>query len=60
MSETYIILSLYFFGILIGIGFGYILGVYRERKAWNKLIDDGILPKPKLNHPFERFTPDKF
>lgn len=35
--------------ILLGICFvlGIIVGVYWERVEWNKLIKDGIIPKPK-------------
>lgn len=31
---------------LTGIFMAVYIGVYHERKKWNKLIDDGILPKP--------------
>jgi hypothetical protein len=44
MSNNLItIFSAYIIG---GIG-GYILGILKERFAWNRLIDKGILPKPK-------------
>jgi hypothetical protein len=33
--------------LFLGTGLGVGIGKYIERKAWNKLIDDGILPKPK-------------
>jgi len=26
---------------------GYVIGVLRERKSWNDLIDAGILPAPR-------------
>jgi hypothetical protein len=26
--------------------FGYLIGVVHERIRWNRLIDDGVLPKP--------------
>lgn len=35
-------------GLIFGIGLGVGIGKYIERKAWNKLIDDGIIPKPKV------------
>ncbi len=34
-------------GIIFLIGlFGFFLGQNTERKAWNKLIDKGVIPKP--------------
>lgn len=34
-------------GILVVLFIGYTIGVYSERVAWNKLIEDGKIPKPK-------------
>lgn len=42
-----VLLIIYFMGFITGGVSGYMIGFYRERKKWNKLIDDGILPKPK-------------
>lgn len=34
-------------GFCLGIGFGGYIGKLQERKDWNKLIDEGKIPKPK-------------
>ena len=42
-----IIWIMWFSGLFIGIASGIIIGRYLERKAWNKLIDEGKIPRPK-------------
>lgn len=42
----YIILTIFVLGLATGLTFGYRLGKYFERKDWNKLIEEGKLPKP--------------
>lgn len=27
-------------------GLGFVVGKYNERKKWNELIEDGIIPRP--------------
>ena len=45
MGTTLIILGV---GIFIGIGIGFKIGEYDERKAWNGLIEKGIIPRPDI------------
>lgn len=45
------ILCLFFF--FSGIVIGWLLGKYKERKDWNKLIKQGKIPKPKNYVNFE-------
>lgn len=36
----------WFAGTCFGVGIGITIGKYIERKAWNKLIDEGKIPRP--------------
>ena len=42
-----IIWIMWFGGLFTGVAAGIMIGKYRERKAWNKLIDEGKIPRPK-------------
>lgn len=42
-----IIWLMWFGGFATSIGAGVMIGKYLERKAWNKLIDEGKIPRPK-------------
>lgn len=33
-------------GLIFGLGLGIFIGKYLERIEWNKLIDEGKIPKP--------------
>lgn len=37
---------MWFGGLATGIASGIMIGKYIERKAWNKLIDEGKIPRP--------------
>jgi hypothetical protein len=39
-------IGLWFAGFLVGLGIGGNLGRLRERRDWDKLIRDGVLPTP--------------
>ncbi len=39
----------FLFTAVIAFALGHLSGQYSERKDWNRLIEDGIIPKPK-NH----------
>ena len=41
-----LIVGMWFGGFLMGIGIGAYLGKMGERKDWDKLIRDGVLPTP--------------
>lgn len=45
--EAYVILLVSLSSLIVGITIGYYAGKYSERIAWNRLIERGILPKPK-------------
>ncbi len=47
MSETELILLISHIGFVLWFYVGYKLGKSQERKEWNKLIESGVLPKPK-------------
>ena len=42
-----IILIMAHIGFVLWFYVGYKLGKFQERKEWNKLIESGVLPKPK-------------
>lgn len=42
-----IIWLMWFGGFALGIAAGVMIGKYLERKTWNKLIDEGKIPRPK-------------
>ena len=41
-----LIVGLWFTGFIMGIGIGGKIGQLMERKDWDKLIRDGVLPTP--------------
>lgn len=41
-----LIVAMWFVGFLVGIGIGGYLGKMSERRDWDKLIKDGVLPIP--------------
>jgi hypothetical protein len=41
-----LIIAMWFTGFLVGIGIGAYFGKMSERKDWDKLIKDGVLPIP--------------
>ena len=47
MNDINWLLIMAHIGFVLWFYVGYKLGKFQERKEWNKLIESGVLPKPK-------------